>query len=306
MNKFNIKNCPLCDSSNLRKEFTCTDSFVSGEQFDVFRCQECGFVFTQNYPSGSDIDRYYNSVDYISHSDTDKGLVNSLYHRVRRHMLKKKTQLVFTQSHRTSGKLLDIGTGTGYFPAAMKRRGWEVEAIEKNDQARIYAKEKFGLDVRDESSLNIYKHNTFDAITLWHVMEHLENLDEIWSKLYNLLADTGILVIAVPNSASYDAEYYGKQWAAYDVPRHLWHFTPATIQKWGAKHGFVLAARYSMPFDAFYISMLSEKNKGNKSAFIKGMSVGSWLRLKTLAKKDKSSSMIYIFRKKRNGKQEEK
>jgi len=306
MNKIKIKNCPLCDNTCLEKELTCTDSFVSGEHFDLFRCKECGFMFTQDYPQGNDIDQYYDSKDYISHSDTNKGLVNSLYHRVRRHMLKKKTQLVLTASHRKSGRLLDIGTGTGYFPAAMQKKGWEVEAIEKNEQTRAYAKEKFNLKVYNESALNTFSPETFDVITLWHVMEHLENLDEVWTKLNELLTDTGIVIIAVPNSASYDAEYYGNQWAAYDVPRHLWHFTPATIQKWGAKHGFVLAARYPMPFDAFYISMLSEKNRGNKYAFIKGMSVGAWFRLKTLAKEDKSSSMIYIFRKKRNGKQEEK
>jgi 2-polyprenyl-3-methyl-5-hydroxy-6-metoxy-1,4-benzoquinol methylase len=306
MNEYKIKNCPLCDNASLEKELTCTDSFVSGEQFDIFRCKECGFMFTQDFPQGNDINRYYNSIEYISHSDTDKGLVNNLYHRVRRHMLKRKTQLVLTTSLRTSGKLLDIGTGTGYFPAAMKKAGWEVKAIEKNEQTRAYAKKKFGLEVYDESALETFEANSFDVITLWHVLEHLENLDTVWNKLHEILTETGILVIAVPNSASYDAEYYGDQWAAYDVPRHLWHFTPATIQKWGAKHEFVLAARYPMPFDAFYISMLSEKNKGNKYAFIKGMSVGAWFRLKTLAKEDKSSSMIYIFRKKRNGKQKEK
>ncbi|NDV57557.1 bifunctional 2-polyprenyl-6-hydroxyphenol methylase/3-demethylubiquinol 3-O-methyltransferase UbiG [Bacteroides sp. 519] len=302
MNKFNIKSCPLCNNACLEKELTCTDSFVSGEQFDVFCCKECGFKFTQNFPQGSEIDQYYNSTNYISHSDTHKGLVNRLYHRVRKQMLKKKTQLVLTTSLLKTGKLLDIGTGTGYFPAAMQKEGWDVEAIEKNEQTRIYAKEKFNLNVHNESALNTFKPQTFDVITLWHVMEHLENLDQVWANLHTLLKDTGFLIIAVPNCASYDAEYYKEQWAAYDVPRHLWHFTPATIQKWGAKHNFVLASRYAMPFDAFYISMLSEKNKGNSSAFIKGMSMGAWFRLKTLAKKDKSSSMIYIFRKKRNGK----
>lgn len=295
----------MCGSSQLTYVFSCTDHYASGEQFELFRCKDCCFMFTQNFPLGKEIDRYYLSTDYISHTDTKKGTINQLYHRVRKHMLRKKLELVLNESHRKEGKLLDIGSGTGYFAAAMKKLGWEVEAIEKNEEARTFTQEKFKLNVKDESELMKYAPQSFDVITLWHVMEHLENLDTVWARLNTILNDAGILIIAVPNNASYDAEKYGPQWAAYDVPRHLWHFTPATMQKWGAKHGFVLAARYPMPFDAFYISMLSEKNKDNKLAFLKGMSVGAWAGVKALAKKDKSSSMIYIFRKKRNGKKEE-
>lgn len=302
MNKPTTNNCLLCGYTYLEKVFTCTDSFVSGEQFDVYRCRSCGFMFTLNFPLGDDINRYYSSTEYISHSDSQKGLINRIYHHMRQHMLKKKTQLVIKESHRKQGRLLDVGTGTGYFPAAMQKKGWEVYALEKNEEARLYGQTKFKLDVRGEQSLYQYEPGTFDVITLWHVMEHLEDLPRVWERFRELLTDTGILVVAVPNSTSYDAEHYGAQWAAYDVPRHLWHFSPATIQKWGAKHGFVLAARYPMPFDTFYISMLSEKNKGNKAAFVKGMAIGTWLWLKTLAKKDKSSSLVYVFRKKRDGK----
>lgn len=305
MDKLNIKSCPLCDSSQITYVFSCTDYYASGEQFELFRCNNCNFMFTQNFPLGNRIDRYYISSGYISHTDTKKGIINRLYHRVRKHMLRKKLRLVLNESHRKEGKLLDIGCGTGYFAAAIKKTGWEVEAIEKNEQARAFAHEKFKLDVKDEAELMNYAPKTFDVITLWHVMEHLENLDTVWSKLNDILKDTGILIVAVPNNASYDAEKYGPQWAAYDVPRHLWHFAPATMQQWGVKHGFLLAARYPMPFDAFYISMLSEKNKKSKYAFLKGMSAGTWAGVKALAKKDKSSSLIYIFRKKRNEKKAE-
>lgn len=302
MNKFIIKDCPQCSGTHLKHVMTCTDSYASGEQFDIFSCEDCTFTFTQGFPTGADMDRYYETPEYISHSDTKKGLMNSVYHRVRKYMLGRKARLVAKQSHRTSGRLLDIGSGTGYFPATMVQRGWEVEAVEKNAQARAFAKEKFDLDVKGEEALQTFEPGTFDVITLWHVMEHLENLNETWDLLYKLLTDKGILIIAVPNLASYDAEVYGSNWAAYDVPRHLWHFTPATMQQFGSKHGFIMAERYPMPFDAFYVSILSEKNIKKPQAFLRGVYMGTKAWFSALARKERSSSMIYVFRKKRNEK----
>jgi hypothetical protein len=129
-------------------------------------------------------------------------------------------------------------------------------------------------------------------------MEHLEHLNEMWQTLSGLLKEKGVLIVAVPNPISYDAIKYKEWWAAYDVPRHLWHFTPATMQKFGAKHGFVLEETKPMPFDAFYVSMLTEKYKGNKFSFLKGMVTGICAWFSALANKERSSSMIYVFRKK--------
>lgn len=299
MNKLNINVCPLCQGNHLKHAMTCVDHYASGEQFDLFRCDDCGFLFTQNAPVEAEIGRYYETPDYISHSDTKKGIVNSLYHMVRKRMLNHKAQLISHVLGKSSGKILDIGTGTGYFSYTMKQKGWDVEAIEKNPQARAFAKEHFDLDVKEEAALHNLPSKAFDVITLWHVMEHLENLDEIWQRLNELLSDKGILVVAVPNSVSYDALKYKELWAAYDVPRHLWHFTPNTMQQLGAKYNFILAAQHPMPFDAFYVSMLSEKYKGSFSPFLKGMLTGTGAWFNTLAKKEKSSSMIYIFRKKK-------
>lgn len=299
MNKLFFKSCPLCRSSRIKHTLTCTDFYATNEKFELFACEDCGFVFTQGFPSGTSINKYYNSPNYISHSDTNKGIINAVYHQVRKYMLKRKTRLVIKESHRDSGKLLDIGAGTGYFANAMKRRkGWEVEAIEKNADARAYAFSKFGIKVKEEAALNLYPEESFDVVTLWHVMEHIEDLDKLWNTLYKVLATKGILIVAVPNQASYDAKKYGAYWAAYDVPRHLWHFSPSTIHKLAAKHGFIMAERYPMPFDAFYVSMLSEKYKGNKFSFIKGLLAGTLAWFSALTKKERSSSMIYIFRKK--------
>jgi len=303
MNKLIIKACPQCSGTHLKHVITCTDFYASGEQFELFSCEDCHFTFTQRAPAGADMDRYYESSEYISHSDTKKGIMNAVYHRVRKYMLGRKARLVIREARRTSGRLLDIGTGTGYFPSVMVNRGWEVRAIEKNAQARAFAKEKFNLDVSPESSLYTLGAGSFDLFTLWHVMEHLENLNETWDRLYELLNEKGILIIAVPNRASYDAERYGANWAAYDVPRHLWHFTPGSMQQFGSKHGFIMAERYPMPFDAFYISMLSEKNMKKRFSALRGLYMGLRAWFSALARKERSSSMIYVFRKKRNEKE---
>jgi len=180
----------------------------------------------------------------------------------------------------------------------MKERGWRVKAIEKSPQARAFAKEHFELDVDTEDALAGYADHSFDAITLWHVMEHLEHLNETWEKLFKLLKERGVLIVAVPNPSSYDAEKYKEWWAAYDVPRHLWHFTPSVMQQFGVKHGFKLAEQHPMPFDAFYVSMLTERYKGSRLSFLKGMWTGLLAWFSSLAKKERSSSMIYVFRKK--------
>ncbi|WP_294633722.1 methyltransferase domain-containing protein [uncultured Bacteroides sp.] len=298
MNKLTIKVCPVCGGTHMEHAMTCIDHYASGEAFHLCRCQSCGFLFTQDFPVEAEIGRYYETPDYISHSDTKKGLMNRVYHWVRSYMLGRKARLVIREAHRKTGCLLDVGTGTGYFAATMKRRGWEVEAVEKNAQARQFAKEHFGLEVKPDTELQRFTEGSFDVITLWHVMEHLEYLNDTWDTLNTLLAERGVLIVAVPNCSSYDAKKYGALWAAYDVPRHLWHFTPATIQRIAAKHGFIWAAHLPMPFDAFYVSMLSEKYMGHSLTFFWGMLSGMRAWLSTLGRKEQSSSMIYVFRKK--------
>ena len=298
MDRLNIDTCPLCGEQQLEHALTCTDHYASGEKFEVVRCVHCGFLMTQNAPMEAEIGKYYETPEYISHSDTQKGLTNRVYHWVRKFMLSRKVALVKRASKLSIGTLLDYGTGTGYFANAMEQKKWTVKAIEKSPQARAFAKERFGLSVDDETKLSNYQQNTFDVVTLWHVMEHLEHLNETWETLHRILKDKGVLIVAVPNPDSYDAKKYGEWWAAYDVPRHLWHFSPSVMQQFGAKHAFVLEERYPMPFDAFYVSMLTEKYKKNSLAFLKGLWTGIWAWFSTLDKKERSSSMIYVFRKK--------
>ena len=298
VDKLNINTCPLCGGQQLETALICTDNYASGETFEVVRCAHCGFLMTQNVPVEAEIGKYYDTPDYISHSNTRKGLMNRIYHLVRRFMLARKASLVMRASKLKKGTLLDYGTGTGYFADAMKHRGWTVKAIEKSSSAREFAKKNFGLEVERESALKTYKDGAMDVVTLWHVMEHLEDLNGMWQTFHRILKQQGVLIVAVPNPDSYDARKYGEWWAAYDVPRHLWHFTPSVMQQFGVKHGFILEERYPMPMDAFYVSMLTEKYKGSRMPFVKGLWTGACAWLHSLGKKERSSSMIYVFRKK--------
>lgn len=298
MDRLKIDTCPLCGGQQLEHALTCTDYYASGETFEVVRCVHCGFLMTQNAPVEAEIGRYYETPDYISHSDTRKGLMNSLYHVVRRVMLGRKAARVNRAARLKKGVLLDYGTGTGYFADAMARRGWTVSAVEKNAAARAFAKEHFGLEVLPETGLKDFADASMDVVTLWHVMEHLEDLNGMWDVFYRLLKKQGVLIVAVPNPDSYDARKYGNEWAAYDVPRHLWHFRPSVMQRFGVKHGFILEGRFPMPMDAFYVSMLSEKYKGSRLPFVKGLWTGLLAWFSALGKKERSSSMIYVFRKK--------
>lgn len=199
MNKLTIKVCPVCGSAHIERAMTCIDHYASSEAFYLCRCQDCSFLFTQDFPVEAEIGRYYETPDYISHSDTKKGLMNRVYHWVRSYMLGRKARLVVREAHRKEGRLLDIGTGTGYFADAMQKRGWQVEAVERNAQARVFAKEHFNLDIKPDTALQDFAPGSFDVITLWHVMEHLEHLNETWDTLNKLLTEKGVLIIAVPN-----------------------------------------------------------------------------------------------------------
>lgn len=289
--------CPICGSNSLHKEFSAVDHFVSQECFDVWICGHCGFRFTQNVPDEQGIDKYYESADYISHSDTEKGLMNRLYHFARNMMLTAKAGHVTRATGLRQGWLLDIGSGTGYFAHLMTEWGWTVRAIEKNSQARHFAQEHFGLKSDDEEAFNTLQDKSFDCITLWHVLEHLQHLNIMGDKFYRWLKDDGALLIAVPNNTSTDAIHYGADWAAWDVPRHLWHFSPATMQLFAQKHGFKIMKTIPMPLDGFYVCMLTEQYLGHKMSFLRGFWQGACAWVSSWGRKERSSSLIYVLKK---------
>ena len=298
MEKEHIEECPICGHKKFSRKFFCEDYFASHESFSVCYCDACRFTFTQDIPSRNAIARYYDVAEYVSHSDTKKGLINSAYHLIRKRMIRRKVKLI--EEKHTGGRLLDVGCGTGYFAGAMKQKGWDVIGIEPSKTAAEFARNNFGLDVRPSEALVELSEKSIDVITLWHVLEHLPDLNESVSRFFQLLKDDGTLIIAVPNVESFDAEKYNRYWAAYDVPRHVWHFSPDTFSRLAEKHGFKITDIKPMPFDAFYVSMLTENNKKKKFAGIRGFYCGLVSYFICLFNKKKSSSLIYILNKNNN------
>lgn len=284
-------NCPSCGSDKHNHFLTVKDHFLTKEDFSLLRCGECDFLFTSPRPSLDKIGDYYKSEDYVSHSSTKKGIVNRVYNVVRNYTLNKKIKLVETLV--SDKKLLDIGAGTGHFLARAASSGFDVSGLEPDPDARRVAKELNGVDLRELSGLYELNPESFDAITMWHVLEHVYDLNKDLTQITSLLKKNGVLIIAVPNHTSFDAEYYKEFWAAYDVPRHLYHFSPDTIKTIVEKTGLKFAKMLPMKFDSYYVSMLSEKYRGG--GIVNAMRIG-WLS-NWKAKNGKYSSQIYIFRK---------
>lgn len=291
--------CPICDLPLDNSSTEVKDHSVSGEFFSITRCNSCGLQITLPQPPVEEIGRFYASEEYISHSDSRKGLINSAYHKVRNYMLGQKATWVKQFLGTSSGQLLDMGAGTGYFAAKMKSIGWSVVAIEPDAKAREVARREHNLELLSPESAKNLPAGEFDVITLWHVLEHIHDLREQVALYHKLLKPNGSLIIAVPNYTSHDANHYKEYWAAYDVPRHLWHFSPASMRKLLSVSGFDVKEIKPMPFDAFYVSLLSEKYKSNgKAGLISGGFQGMLTYFKSLLNREQSSSLIYFSKKK--------
>lgn len=287
--------CPVCNNTEIVRFITCSDHLVSGEEFSLSRCSSCNFLFTNDYPSEADSARYYESEDYISHSDSSLSLFDKAYQEVRSHMLKKKKNLVIKSTGLRTGKIMDIGSGTGHFLSVMKASGWQTEGIEINDKARDYARENLNIDTNPPDKTALFPDNSFDCITLWHVLEHFHDPFRYMAEIKRLLKPGGILLVALPNCSSCDASHYGKYWAAFDVPRHLWHFDPDTFNTFSGKTGFKSVLAKRLPFDVFYISILSEKHKETKFPSLTGLMKGFFFSAGTIFNKNKTSSLVFIL-----------
>lgn len=291
-----IENCPVCGSNNIRHFLTVKDHSISQEVFNLDQCQACTFTFTNPIPTEQEIGKYYQSEDYVSHSDSKKGLINVLYHYVRKINLKAKYDII--SKHHTKGTLLDVGCGTGYFLKYAQDEGWEVEGMEPDPGARKLAETNTKKNIA--ADLDHILDKQYDVITLWHVLEHIHNLKDAIQKINAHLKKDGTLIIAVPNLNSYDAKLYKEKWAAYDVPRHLYHFTPETIKTLLLNNGFTLADKKPMVFDSYYVSLLSEKYKRGKQdiiGFIKAVMNGFTSNFKSNSSLVNNSSIIYIAKK---------
>lgn len=281
----------------LEPYFDCVDHTVSRETFSLLRYSDLDMLITFPQPSKDDLPSYYESEDYISHTDSKRNLTESLYQKVKNHSLNRKLKLV-NRIQGSTGSLLDIGCGTGDFLNTCKEGGWQVHGVEPNGKARSLAAQKLGKKDGLYSSLDELTQSQsqrFDIISLWHVLEHVPDLMAYIAEIKGLLNPNGVIVIAVPNYKSYDANHYGSNWAAFDVPRHLWHFSRDSIQSIFSKFDLKVIKELPLVFDSFYVSLLSEKIKTGKPNFISAFYHG--LRSNLLARKSgEYSSIIYLIK----------
>lgn len=267
------------------KDFT-----VSGEDFQLLVNEELDMLVT--HPQPKDLARYYKSENYISHTDSHKGLVNTLYQSIKKHNLKRKVKLINALS-RGNKTLLDVGAGTGDFLVAAKERGWAVHGVEPSTTATEKALAK-GVNLY--ADLEALPSKKYQVITLWHVLEHLPKLDKQIEILSSRLEDSGTLIVAVPNFKSFDANYYKGFWAGFDVPRHLWHFSRTSVKKLFFEHNLHVVQTRPMIFDAFYVSILSEQYRSGKQHYLKPFLVGMWSNIQALKSKE-YSSIVYLLQK---------
>jgi len=292
--KESLKHCPICGSVKLQKAFKTKDYFLSQEEFSICLCKKCGFHFTNPRPVQNALSPYYKSEEYISHSNSKQGLIGWLYQRVRSYTLSKKYDLV--SSIRDGESIMDIGCATGQFLNEFKKRGWNCTGIEPDPESREFAKKTYDLKVFGQEKLDELKDQSFDVISMWHVLEHVSDLKKRMEELRRLIKDNGSLFIALPNMDSWDAHHYDKYWAGLDVPRHLYHFKKENVELLFSNYGFTMHKIIPMKFDAYYVSLLSEKYRKNPlflfSAFFKGW----YSNFKARKNPPNHSSLLYILK----------
>ena len=290
-----IKKCNVCESSDFDNFISTKDFSVSKELFSLSQCLSCGFVFTNPKPKDEDLYKYYISKNYISHTNSKKTLFEKTYQIIRKYTLHKKYLMIKKIISR--GKILDIGSGTGDFLYKFKKNNWETRGVEPNKKARESSIKKYNLNV-DDSFIPENIKEKFDIISMWHVLEHIPDINKTIENINKSLKKDGKLIVAVPNLESWDAKYYKKHWAAYDVPIHLHHFSKKTISQLLDNHGFKMASCSGMKFDSFYVSMLSEEYKTGKKNFIRACVIGAISNIAGYISKRGFSSQTYIFEKK--------
>lgn len=293
---YHIEKCPVCGNNETSLFIATKDFFLTQENFNIVKCKACAFIFTNPIPSKSILASYYDSPDYSSHTLKKNSVYGSIYQNIRKINLKNKFKIV--QKYQNDGHILDVGCGTGELLKYFKDKNWKTTGIEPADNARNFAIENYGLDIYPENKLQQFGNEKFDVISMWHVLEHVVDLNDRIVLLSDLLKPGGHMFIAVPNIESYDAAFYGKYWAALDVPRHLYHFSQQSLTRIVEKHELRLEATYPMKFDAYYVSLLSEKYLKNGIASYPKAIVNGCKSNRRASRSGNYSSMIFVVKRK--------
>ncbi|MBQ8957315.1 MAG: class I SAM-dependent methyltransferase [Bacteroidales bacterium] len=287
--------CPWCESDKAQINLWLKDEFLSHEDFHICECLGCGLLYTMPRPNKDKIGAYYKSEEYYSHQENKKGFIPKIYETVKSFNLKNKYKMATAE--KTQGKLLDIGCGVGDFIHTAEQKGWECLGVEPSEDARNIAKTRINANIIESEELEQIPNESFDVITMWHVLEHVDNLKWQVEQLQRIVKQNGRIVIAVPNYKSYDGQFYENLWAAYDVPRHLSHFNKSTITKIFKSNGLELKKTKKLTWDAYYISYMSEQYKHHSFALLRGAYRGFISNCKA-RRSGEWSSMVYVFEKK--------
>jgi 2-polyprenyl-3-methyl-5-hydroxy-6-metoxy-1,4-benzoquinol methylase len=291
--------CPICNHTDTHQVIESQDYSLTQESFAIYQCSACNFRFTASIPSQEAISKYYKFVEYISHTDVKNGWMNRLYHLVRTKTLAQKTNWIQSLFTGHKGHLLDIGAGTGAFVHAMYQKKWTVTGLEPDATTRAKAFENYNIQLQSTEVIFDLPENEYEVITMWHVLEHVHDLKPYIHQCFKSLKHNGRFIIAVPNYTSFDAGFYKKFWAAYDLPRHLYHFSPHAMQVLLNQFSFEIVSIKPMWYDSFYVSLLSEKYKqSGKLGLIRAVLIGCISNIVSMFNPSKASSLIYEVKKK--------
>ena len=290
----NLMSCPICSGSSTTPLLKSKDYFLSGEEFFIEQCATCGFLFTNPRPGIDEIARYYQSDEYISHASDGNSFYSRIYNWVRTYSIHSKIRRI--KKFKNSGTALDIGCGTGEFLHQLSQNGFTVEGIEPNEKAKTFASNKYNLQISPSLNKEFAFTHSFDLITLWHVLEHVHDLKGYIAYIHKMLSKNGVAIFALPNYLSFDATYYKAYLAAYDLPRHLYHFNKNTLARLLSQFNMEIIKSLPMKFDSYYVSMLSEKYLNRKSRNVKALLVGAKSNMIARLSTGNYSSMIYVVK----------
>ena len=290
-----ILTCPVCQSINLIKKFDVKDYFLTQENFSIWQCKSCGLLFTNPIPKAQNLGKYYESPDYLSHDTSSSGVIGKLYQFLRKINIARKYKIV--TNLKNSGNILDIGCGTGELLNYFQNQNWSCLGIEPNEPTRKFAKAHYNLKVEEEQSLETIPSQSFDIISMWHVLEHVPDVNERIIQVKRILKNNGHLIIALPNPISRDANYYKTYWAGLDVPRHLYHFSPQAFENLANRHNLEIIHTLPLKMDAYYVSLLSERYMKNTMPVFRALLNGTKSNL-SAKKTGNYSSLIYVLNKK--------